>query len=273
MTVSETGRVMIVAAPGDEIETSGIVRLEPDGTPHRDYEPVGYDGIAVLQDAPVASQDRAVRYRVTRGNAQFTGTPDSYPHSFPQHIELVRVHPAPPPAPGDRAAIAAIDDLFGRTGISAGSVRSFTVLWAGDLDGPDGESERLTVLAVELPDGPYYVIGVVGGNAPGQRTTSSCGSEILPSSAGVDQPVLVLRCPSSSGPGRATEGTLVVVAPPRATTGRALDARGEQIARFPLADGVAVVPFPADLASVAVSDANGETVDEGVPMGQADFGD
>jgi hypothetical protein len=34
-----------------------------------------------------------------------------------------------------------------------------------------------------------------------------------------------------------------------------------------------VVPFPADLASVAVVDAAGKTVDEGAPMGQADFGD
>jgi len=275
LTDSANGGI-VVAAPGDTVEVSELVEMERDGALRRDYEKVPQlDGVAILELVPVSTLDRALSYRVIRGSERLIRPVESYPNpdfTLPD-IAFDYVGAEPPAAPGDQAVTAAIDDLFGRTGVSAGSVRSFTVLWAGDLAGPDGASERLTVLAVELPDGPYYVTGVVGGNAPGQRTMSSCGSEILPSSAGVDQPVLVLHCLSSSGPGRATAGTLVVVAAPRATTARALDDRGEQIASYPLAGGVAVVPFPADLASVAVVDAAGKTVDEAAPMGEVDWGD
>jgi hypothetical protein len=269
------GGAIVVAAPGDTVEVSELVEMEPDGTLRRDYEKVpDLDGVAILELRPVATSELSLRYRLTREGDRLTRPFDSYPNpdfTLPD-IRFDHVRAAPPPAPGDQAAAAAIDDLFGRTGVSAEYVRSFTVLWAGDLAGPDGQPVRLTVLAVELPDGPYYVTGALGGNAPGQRTTSSCGSEIRPSSTRLDRSTVVLRCLSSGGLGSET-GTLVVVATPGATAARVLDDRGEKIASYPLTDGVAVVPFPTDLASVAVVDAAGRTVDERPPMGVADFGD
>ena len=85
--------------------------------------------------------------------------------------------------------------------------------------------------------------------------------------------VVVLRCGSAYSPEGPLTDNLVVVAPPGARTARALDDRGEQIASYPLVDGVAVVPFPANLASVAVIGADGETIDERAPMGEVDWGD
>jgi hypothetical protein len=103
-------------------------------------------------------------------------------------------------------------------------------------------------------------------------STGACGSEIRPTGTPLDELVVVLRCGSDGGPENAPADSLVVVAPADATTAQALDDGGEQIASHPLDDGVAVVPAPLGLDSVAVIDADGVVVDVRGPMAEVDFG-
>jgi hypothetical protein len=274
-----TGRLVIVAAPGDQIEFSFILDMTPDGTPVRHYEPArDVDGVFVPTPFPLASLDRSHRYRVIRDGERIDGIVDVYPdpgHRLPD-IELTYLRPAPPPAPGDRAVLTAVDDLFGRTGISAPFPPSYNVLWAGDVATLDGATARLSVLAVEYPveNGPYYVTGAVGFDAGGGRIEmTSCGSELRPRATPLEQSVFVVHCGRSGSAGDAPMESIVVVAPPGSAVARALDAEGRVLAEYPLTDGVAVAPTPANLATVEVLGADGTPVDDRAPMETADFGD
>jgi hypothetical protein len=274
---SANGAAVIVGAPGDRIETSGLVWVEPDGTLYREYELQGApEGVAVTSPWPLeASVDRSVRYRVTRDGTVFEGLADAYPTPdfVPPDVELARLRPAPVPAPGDAAVAAAIDDLISRTGVFA-RVLSFTVVWAGDLPTRDGGSARLTLLAAEFTDeghtdgGGLYVTAALGHDAGGGNVeTTFCGSEIRPAGPPLDEMVFVVRCDATT---KAPTDTLVVVAPstgfPAART--VVGSRG--IDEVQLTDGVGVLPVPADPFEVEVLDASGggSRYD---PMGTADL--
>jgi hypothetical protein len=276
LTNPATRTAVIVAAPDDRIEVSFLVRLAPDGTPHRDYEPVGdWHGVASLREVPLASLDRALRYRVLRDGDVLTGPSDAIQDldvRLPE-IRFDQVRAAPPLAPGDRAAITAIDDLSARTGVAVAFLPSFRILWAGDLVTRDGGPARLTVLAVETPDGPYYVAGALGwGVGSGQVATTLCGSEVRPAGTAIERAVVVVRCDRTGGTGRAPTDSLVVVAPRGTAMARALDADERVVAEYVLADGVAVAPVPPGLATVEVLDVDGTTVDHRAPMDVADLG-
>jgi len=268
---------VVVAAPGDQIEASGLGEIDSDGNITRIFEPnLDVDGVHVSEGGQVdASIDRALRYRVVRGDTEFLVRPETEPAPdfVPPRIDLARLRPAPPPAPGDAAVTSAIDELISQLGLFAESI-DFTVLWAGDLPTSDGGGTRVTVLAAQTEEeGGAYLTGALGRDSGGRMSAGTCGSEIRPAGTPLDDMVVVLRCGSDGDPADAATDSLVVVAPAGATTARALDDRGEQIASYPLVDGVAVVPVPPDLASVAVIGADGETVDERAPMGEVDWGD
>jgi len=273
LTESARGGLVIVAAPGDRIEMSGRAMFEQDGTPRREYEPVSdWNGVVVRQDVPIASFDRAMRYRVIRGGNVVTGTYDTIPNAdfrLPD-VDFARLRPAPPAAPGDAAVPAAIDDLFGRTGVSFPFVE-VSILWAGDLPARDGRSARLSLLAVLMPDdGPYYVTGALGWDqGGGQVATASCGSEFRPTTTALDSSVFVMRCDATTG---APTDSLVVVAPPtgfptvRTVTG------GQGLDEVAVIDGVGVLPVPPGPFEVEVVDTSGGGLRYD-PMGTADLGD
>jgi hypothetical protein len=280
------GRGIVVAAPDDTVEVSDEVLTSPDGTPRREYEVVpDFEGVAILHLGPVSSLDRSLSYRITRDGQRRTGPFDTLPNPdfVVPDIEFDHLRAAPPPAPGDQATTAAIDELLGRTGFQAeryqaapgpgcqpgrapcGLIDPVTILWAGDLATVDGAAARLTVLAVGL-EGPFYVTGALGKGVGGQVRSSTCGSEIRPLGTAPADLVVVLRCDVDTGP-----DDLVVVAPRGATTAVALDSAGSQLATYALDDGVAVVSAPANLASVVVIGADGETIDERAPIGEVDW--
>ena len=274
---SSGSALVVVAAPGDQIEISALGFIGPDGDITREFSRESMaDGVHVSVGGQVdASVDRALRYRVVRGGTEFSGLPQTEPAPdfVPPRVDLARLRPAPPPAPGDAAVTSAIDTLISHLGVWA-HVMNFTVLWAGDVPTPDGLGARLTVFGARFMDGGgFYVTGALGRDVGGQLSVGTCGAETRPDSDSVDEMVVVLRCGSAYSPEGPLTDNLVVVAPPGARTARALDDRGEQIASYPLVDGVAVVPFPANLASVAVIGADGETIDERAPMGEVDWGD
>jgi hypothetical protein len=268
-----TGVAVVVGAPGDQIEVSRLSYVHSDGTPRREYSPEDApDGMAVVNDSPVeGSIDRATRYRVTRDGEEFNGSPDGYPNPdfTPPDVELGRLHPAPSPALGDAAVTVGIDEVLSRTGVSTRAL-TFTVVWAGDLPTQDGGSARFTLLAVEFTEGGIYVLGALGWDGGGGFTTRACGSEARPAGTPLDEQLFVVRCAPDGG---VPTNSLVVVAPPGTASVRALDASGGQLADYPLVDGVAVVPVPANLATVEVLDAAGDVVDQHAPMGHAPLGD
>ncbi|TFV91710.1 hypothetical protein E4P40_05225 [Blastococcus sp. CT_GayMR20] len=272
---SRVSHWIVVGAPGDQVEDSWSRQFTPDGEIFREFGPIDtVDGVASGGAGQVdASINRALRYRVVRGGTEFTGLPETEPRPdfVPPRVDLARLRPAPPPAPGDAAVASAIDTLISHLGVWA-EIFDFTVLWAGDLPTASGGA-RVTVLAAQYDDWGVYLTGALGRDNAGQVSAGTCGSEIRPSDTPVDEMVVVLRCGSADGAENAPTDNLVVVAPAGATTARALDDRGEPIASYPLVDGVAVVPIPADLASVAVIGADGEMIDDRAPMGQVDWGD
>jgi hypothetical protein len=128
-------------------------------------------------------------------------------------------------------------------------------------------------LAAQYDDWGIYLTAALGRDSGGQVSAGTCGSEIRPSDTPVEEMVVVVRCGSDGSSGETATESLVVVAPAGATTARALDENGRLLAEYPLADGVAVVPIPADLASVAVIGSDGSAIDDRAPMGQVDWGD
>jgi len=120
---------------------------------------------------------------------------------------------------------------------------------------------------VSAPYGrPLGTDGSVGG--------STCGSQVLPAGPPVAERTLVLRCDIGDGTGRgAPVSSLVVVAPPTASSGRALDLGGAVLADVPLSDGVGIVPFPERAATVETLAADGTVLERTRPLTSADLGD
>ncbi len=268
-----TSFVIVVGAPGDRVEVSFMRLIEPDGEITRRFGRVQtLDGIAVIYGTQVdASIDRALRYRVLRNGAEFTGLPETEraPDFVPPAVDLTRLRPAPPPAPGDAAIGAAVDEFLSRLGGWTSFV-DFTVVWAGDLPMRDGGTARLSVVAAQVQGGAVWVTGSLGWGAGAGFSALACGSEIRPAGAALDQQVFVIRCGDTDQ--ALPTSSLVVVAPPGMSAAQAWSSDEELVGGFPLSDGVAVVPIPVDLASVAVIGADGEAIDERAPMGKVDWG-
>ena len=97
-----------VAAPGDQIEGSGLRWIEPDGDALRDFERMDLvDGVDVGEGYGRSTHPSTWRplYRVVRGGTEFLVVPatEPAPDFVPPDVDLARLRPAPPPAPGDAA--------------------------------------------------------------------------------------------------------------------------------------------------------------------------
>jgi len=271
-----TSFVVVVGAPGDQVEVSFMRFIGPDGEITRQYEPLQtLDGIASVSATQVdASIDRALRYRVLRNGAEFTGLPDTEPARdfVPPAIDFTRVRPAPPPAPGDAAVGVAVDELLSTLGGWASFV-DFTMVWAGDLPVRDGGTARLSVVAAEVHGGGVWVGGYLGWASGSASSAVACGSEIRPAGRPVGEQVFVVLCAPDGQADVLSKSQLVVVGPPGTASAQLLDADGRSLGSYPLDDGVALVPVPGDVATVQVRDASGEIVHDDPPMGHATLGD
>jgi hypothetical protein len=274
---SATGVTVIVGAPGDRILVSRLVRVDADGTQTRHFTPeYAPQGIAVATGAPVeASLDRVLTYRVIRGGSRvISGRPDAYPNPdfIPPDINIAQLRPAPSPAAGSPVLDVGVAEVLSRTGVSARGL-AFTEVWAGELPTRDGGSARFGLLAVEFAGGGLYVLGGVGGDAGSGFAPQACGSETRPAGTPLEEQVFVVRCDNNGGRGPEWANSLVVVAPPGTASAQVLNEHGESVGRYPLTDGVAVVPLPADLFTVEVLGSDGTVVYDRPPMGHAPLGD
>jgi hypothetical protein len=270
--------IVVVAAPGDQIDVPPLRTVEADGEVVRTpFDPVPDDqGVAVLDaDLRQPSADPLPPYRVVRGGTEFIGR--FYvlldPDFVVPEVDLAHLRPALPPAPGDAAVAEAIDDLAARLGAWP-AVADWTVLWAGDLPRLDGGSARLTVLAAVFESGAVYVTGALGWD-PGDGGTlvESCGSEIRPSGTPLDEQFVLVRCDAEGGSGPVPTSSLVIVGPPGTAAAQAWNANEEVLGEYRTTDRVAVVPVPDGLSSVEVVDADGQPIARRSPMETAEFSD
>ncbi|OMQ13852.1 hypothetical protein A7K94_0220705, partial [Modestobacter sp. VKM Ac-2676] len=275
-----TGALVVVTAPGDEVELSLRPEIAADGTATRTWRPLDAPGglaVAAVPPTEVSSLG-SVRYRVFRGGAEVTTTgPDGRGREdgTSPAIPLTWLRPEPPPAPGDGMREIEIEHLLTQLGLPLDDV-TVAVPWSGDVPGPHDRPARVTVLAVTVPSGAVYVSTVYGyaTGTEGVVVGSTCGSEILPAGEPSAQRAIALRCDVTDGTASSDAvSSLVVLSPAGAVSARALDLTGEVLAEFPLTDGVTVVPAPERTATVETLAADGAVRDTARLLTFAHLGD
>ena len=277
---SATGALVVITAPGDEVELSLRPEIAADATVSRSWEPVDApDGLVVTSLPPSqTAYTPAVRYRVTRDGTELRTTgPDGRGRAdrAAPDVPLAWWRVRPAPAPGDVMVATEVEQVLGQIGLAADEV-SFAVPWAGDVPAPRDGTARVTVLAATLPSGAVYLTAPYGHalDTEGYVGGSTCGSQVVPAGAPLEQRTIALRCDVGDGSGLGDdESSLVVVAPPAAASARVLDAGGAVLTDLPLTDGVAVVPFPEGTVTVEARAADGTVLAPTRPLTHADLGE
>ncbi|MGY1804121.1 hypothetical protein ACI78T_12670 [Blastococcus sp. SYSU D00922] len=277
LTDPATGALVVVGLPGDRIEVSERPVVAADGSLTREYHGVPSSaGVAVtgLPPTPYTGMS-ALRVRVVRDERALPLLPPTVldaPGDPRVQVPLTSLRPGAPSAVQDVAVQSRLRSVLGQLGLAPEDT-PVTALWSGDLPGPEDSPTRLSVLAIAQASGAYVVTAPYGYEADpgGPAVTSWCGTGVLPSGPPLEERVVVLRCDFRDLSMRAEISRfLVVVAPRTATSVRVLDGTGATIGEHPLADGVAVVRSPGDVARVSVTTAGGGTA-EAVPFVNADL--
>ncbi|SEO94421.1 hypothetical protein [Trujillonella endophytica] len=276
-TTGTEGVMVVIAAPGDTVEFSRRPDVAADATVSRAWEPAGTtDGVAVLSLGEGSGEPRpAVRYRVLRDGAEVVV---SVPESFSAwgdavvDAEVEWLRGGPEPSPGVDPVARRAQQVSWLLGLPADAVR-FAVVWAGPVPSPDERRAEVSLLAATLPSGAVYLQADAMLSAQdGSVAGAGCGSALQAAGPPLAERTFVLSCslPFAEGgtPGRPS---LVVVAPPSATTARLLDADGEELGSSPLRDGVVVADVPAGLTTVQTLAADGTVLAETAPMGNVDW--
>jgi hypothetical protein len=277
VTDPATGALVVVGAPGDRIGVSERPEVDVGGSITRTFRTVTTSrGAAVVGLAPVpAATVSAVRLQVTRHHRRLAApspTVLAVPGLPQVDVMPTRMRPAPSEAPGDAAVAPRLRAVLGQLGEPVGDT-PVTALWSGDLPGPNDHPARLTVVAVPQPSGAVVVTTPYGyaADLTGRAGSSWCGTGVLPAGVPLAQRVVAVVCDLSDlSADREISRFLVVVAPPGATAMRLLDATGTVLRERPLADGVAVVRSPGDVAEVSVTTADGGTTSV-IPLVDADL--
>jgi hypothetical protein len=274
-----TGTLVVVGAPGDDVEISRRPEVAADGTISRTWEPVEAPaGVAVvaLAPAPVA-YDEALRYRVTRGGAVVeaampTGYRSDVDRLTPPDVSISWLREPPTGWALDLLLTSTVSEVLSRAGLSPDEV-PFEVVWAGQLPAPDDPGVYLHLVTAALPSGATYTEARLGRQAAGGFVDGSwCGTELRPAGTPTIKQTFAVRCDVPSGPDpQAVRSSLVVVGPGTAVRARALDVDGGTLADFDLADGAAVIPAPDGAVTVQTLAADGSTLAEQPLMGFVDW--
>jgi hypothetical protein len=275
-----TGALVVVTAPGDTVEVSPRPEIAADASVSRTWQPVDApDGVAELALAPSAGPfDQALRYRVSRDGAELVTTMQwgHVAHGpVPSTVPLDWMRPAPVASPADTMLGGTVQQLLGLLGVTPASAR-VSVVWAGDVPAPvESGTARLHLLAATLPSGAVYLQTSLAIAFPdGASGGSESGSGIRPAGTPLYELTVAVRCDATDmSEGSDVVSSLVVVAPATAVSARAVDVDGEVLAEFPLAEGVAVVPFPERATDVETLAADGTVLERTRPLTHADLGD
>ena len=269
--VGPGGNLVVVAAPGDEVEVSERPEIDADGEVSRVYRPVETaDGIAVhVLDRPTSGEATSVpmwlasSFRVLRDGVHVRdAVPDTAASQVTRSIGL-RMGSTRDVGhlPGVVAQDVATSTLvqLGLTDLDAEV--EITTQWAGSAPGPEGTTVAL--VTVTVPSGAVVVAADVQLHLPGGGYIGSqCGLAIRPAGAAADDRVYAVSCPE---PESGDLGSLVVVAPQEVASVRVYGAAGKFLHEYPADDGVvAVVPPPGAAEVEAVTDS-------GVLLGRTAF--
>jgi hypothetical protein len=272
-----TGALVVVAAPDDQVRLSDRPEIGAGGSITRSFRNVPTSrGVAAVSLAPIPDATvTAVRLQVARDGGRLDVAPPTLvaqPGVPPADVPTTWLRPPAAPATGDAAVAPRLRTVLGQLGRPVGDT-PVTGLWSGDLPGPNDQPARLTVLAIPQPSGAVVVTTPYGYAADlnGRTGSSWCGTGVLQAGIPLEQRVVAVQCDLSDlSVDREISRFLVVVAPPSALSMRLLDASGAVLTARPLADGVAVVRSPGDVAEVSVTTADDGTTSV-IPLLDADL--
>jgi DNA-directed RNA polymerase specialized sigma24 family protein len=267
--------LVVVAAPGDEVDVSERLMTGPRGTVGRSYAPAPQeDGVAVAA-ARTTALGPALSVRVTReGRAVYRSAVDwlgEQPHLAPPLPELTPLRPGAG-TPDAHLVDAALTDLAVPLGAEQAALQP-ELLWSGPLPLRRGPGSVAVVVA-RSPGGALVVTTWAGG----VRGAVSCGTQTPPGTTEVATLTVARVCDVERlGLGQDDDGRwLVVTAPPAAASAELLDSRGRVLGPLALAGGSTLVPLPDGARSVRTLDTAGQPVQQDIPIAPAPtepFGD
>ncbi|MCO7219835.1 hypothetical protein [Klenkia sp. PcliD-1-E] len=267
-----TGDVVVLAAPGDDVELSDRPDVRADGTVGRVWRPVEVtDGLAVGRfdvAAPTATYSTAGHVRVTRDGrpvleqpADQFGPADGFPA-----VTVPIAYPRGQVAGADLVDQSKAADVLGRTGLVADQVR-FEVVWSGAVPGPGDGPTWASVMVATLPSGARIVQGydveeITAGSTATQAAQYGSGQsvlQVLPAGGEATDLVVAMETAISGPGGRDTVRSLVVAVPDAVTSVVALSGGGGELATLVPSAGAAVGPFPDGTVAVRAVFSGGVT--------------
>jgi hypothetical protein len=252
-----TGVLVIVAAPGDELELSERPQVAADGSMTREFRGLGTtEGIAVTE-LPTTGlpYGTAARYRVARDTSDIPITPRTIARDAPGWTLPIDHPRGDPEEPGRTAAGYAAERVLAGIGLPVDEVE-VTAQWVGDV--PAHGPGQAAVVTVTLPNGAVAVDGqwMLPREVDGSLRGSDCGRTVLPAGVPASRRVYALVCDVvDDASGALLQTSLVVVAPPEVALVRTYDPSGGFLSEHPAEDGVVVarLPFGTQLVEAVTS--------------------
>lgn len=217
--------VLVLAAPGDEVQLSNRFEVDRDGLATRTFAPVTVtDGVAA-ERLDGSGTARSVVYRVVRDDRVVaTESPSDV-------VVDSGTTPAGQPALTSRSGTGVVDptaygialDQITRPTGRDPATADVVVLGTGSYPAPGGTTLDAVTVAVQLPGGAIVTSTATSGPNGGD----ACGVETHP--AGTDPATLtvVTRCASYAGDSSTFGATLLVVAPPGVGVALGSDSGGD----------------------------------------------
>jgi hypothetical protein len=261
-----SGTLVVVTAPGNDVEVSERPEIAEDGSVYRAFRRVRMvDGVAVVRLRPsdVGVSDAAA-YRVRRGlRVVASAAPVTIGNRPGTPLPVGLAEPrGPTPASAAQVVAWTAERLLAPLGLARHELR-VSVLWAGDLPGPGPGAGSAAVVAVTLPSGAAVVDGewllAVDSPTGGYLQGGDCGLDVLPAGPPVERRVHALYC-EVVDPSTGTtfvRSVLLVVAPPEVRRVRLYDNASRFLAELPTVGGVVIAPLPRLTATVEALTAAG----------------
>ncbi|SES81977.1 hypothetical protein [Geodermatophilus poikilotrophus] len=268
--------LVVVTAPGDEVEVSPRLQVGPRGTVDRSYEPVPADGGLAVTGVRTTTAGAGTSVRVLRDGQPVyragvtapslpTGAAPGLPAGPAEVPPLEPLRPASA-RPAERLVTEALTDIAVPLGAEPADLQP-QLLWAGTLPMPEVPGSAAVVVG-RSPGGGLVVTTWAGQlGATGAGRTVPCGVHTPPGTTDVAGLVVARVCDLSSPESEPSDAGrwLVVTAPAPAAAAAVLDEHGGLLATVPLPDGGGVALLPTGARDVRTLDAAGRALTE-VPV-------
>lgn len=258
--------LVVVTAPGDEVEVSPRLQVGPRGTVARTYEPVPADDGLAVTAVPTTTAGAGTSVRVLRDGQPVYRAGVAAPALPAGPADVPPLDPLRPAAarPADRLVAEALTEIAVPLGAEPATLEP-QLLWSGALPTPEVPGSAAVVVG-RSPGGGLVVTTWAGQlGTTGAGRTVPCGVHTPPGASDVAGLVVARVCDLSTPETEPSDRGrwLVVTAPASAAV--VLDERGGVLATVPLPDGGGVALLPTGARDVRTLDATGQALDE-VPI-------